>query len=195
MSQKRKHKKMARSILRHLFLVVALIPFALVSCDDEYQDTKDAGEAYIKSVSDNDIYTLNTGLKYKKYFEEDPSWPDVPSMPGFININYTAMFINGDTLASDSAKYKTYQIVESISSSGDTTWKDTTVLVKPTFYYSNMIDGCKQAIKRMKVGSKWRLWIPYNLAYGSDGIDDGTIKVDPYTALIYDIELIGVSAE
>ena len=31
--------------------------------------------------------------------------------------------------------------------------------------------------------------------YGSDGIDDGTIKVDPYTALIYDIELIGVSAE
>ncbi|MBO6006275.1 MAG: FKBP-type peptidyl-prolyl cis-trans isomerase [Paludibacteraceae bacterium] len=159
---------MKARVLRYLlFIAAVLTPSVFVSCEDEYEDTKDAGETYIKNVDESDVVTLNTGLKYKKYFEEDPSWPSVPALPGFIKLNYTAMFINGDTLSSGT---------------------------NATFLYSNMIDGCKQAIKRMKVGSKWRLWIPYYLAYGSDGVNDGTVKVDPYTALIYDIELIGVTA-
>ena len=40
----------------------------------------------------------------------------------------------------------------------------------------------------MPVGSKWQLYIPYNLAYGNR--DSGTIK--PYSALIFDVELVGI---
>ena len=40
----------------------------------------------------------------------------------------------------------------------------------------------------MPVGSKWQVYIPYQLAYGSR--DMGQIK--PYSMLIFDIELIEI---
>jgi FKBP-type peptidyl-prolyl cis-trans isomerase FklB len=40
----------------------------------------------------------------------------------------------------------------------------------------------------MPVGSKWKLYIPYDLAYGSS--DRGSIK--PFSNLIFEVELIGI---
>jgi FKBP-type peptidyl-prolyl cis-trans isomerase FklB len=40
----------------------------------------------------------------------------------------------------------------------------------------------------MPVGSKWRLFIPYELAYGER--EAGDIK--PYSTLIFDVELVGI---
>ena len=40
----------------------------------------------------------------------------------------------------------------------------------------------------MPVGSKWELYIPYQLAYGER--DMGTIK--PYSALLFTVELLGI---
>ena len=40
----------------------------------------------------------------------------------------------------------------------------------------------------MPVGSKWQVYIPFELAYGSR--DAGQIK--PYSALIFEIELVGI---
>jgi FKBP-type peptidyl-prolyl cis-trans isomerase FklB len=40
----------------------------------------------------------------------------------------------------------------------------------------------------MPVGSKWQLYIPYDLAYGTR--DMGNIK--PYSCLIFDVELVGI---
>jgi FKBP-type peptidyl-prolyl cis-trans isomerase FklB len=40
----------------------------------------------------------------------------------------------------------------------------------------------------MPVGSKWTLYIPYELAYGER--ETGQIK--PYSALIFDVELVGI---
>lgn len=54
---------------------------------------------------------------------------------------------------------------------------------------SNLIPGLNEAIQLMPVGSKWRIFIPSALAYGSVGIQG---KVPPYTALIFDIELIEI---
>ena len=166
----------------------------VLSCDDEYQDTKDAGEAYMKSVSGKGIVTLNTGLKYRKYFKEDPSWPSVPEKPSLVYMNYTVLFINGDTLASDSTRLRTYKVVDKITEAGDTTYRDSSALVTPVFSYTNMLEGCRQAIRTMKYGSMSRIWIPFSLGYGSEGVDAGGIKVDPYTTLIYDIELVKTSA-
>jgi FKBP-type peptidyl-prolyl cis-trans isomerase FklB len=41
----------------------------------------------------------------------------------------------------------------------------------------------------MPVGSKWKVYIPYDLAYGDRGAG-GAIK--PYSALIFEIELLGI---
>ncbi len=51
-----------------------------------------------------------------------------------------------------------------------------------------VIKGWSEIIKEMPVGSKWTVYIPYDLAYGN--ADRGAIK--PYSNLIFDIELISV---
>jgi len=50
----------------------------------------------------------------------------------------------------------------------------------------------QSVIPKMRVGSKWRVWVPYSFAYGSDGAQnaDKTYNIDPYTVLVYDIELL-----
>jgi FKBP-type peptidyl-prolyl cis-trans isomerase FklB len=53
---------------------------------------------------------------------------------------------------------------------------------------TNVIKGWTEALTMMPVGSKWQLYIPYELAYGDR--DTGTIK--PFSALIFDIELVGI---
>jgi FKBP-type peptidyl-prolyl cis-trans isomerase len=42
----------------------------------------------------------------------------------------------------------------------------------------------------MSIGSKWKLFIPYNLAYGEMGTQGGPIG--PYSTLIFEIELLNI---
>ena len=44
----------------------------------------------------------------------------------------------------------------------------------------------------MPVGSKWQLYIPYELAYGERGAG---ANIKPYSALIFDVELVGIVKE
>lgn len=57
------------------------------------------------------------------------------------------------------------------------------------FPVGGVIAGWTEALQLMPVGSKWRLYIPYHLAYGERGAG-GAIK--PYAALIFDVELIDI---
>jgi FKBP-type peptidyl-prolyl cis-trans isomerase FklB len=41
----------------------------------------------------------------------------------------------------------------------------------------------------MQVGSKWKLFIPYHLAYGEQGAGGA---IGPYQALVFDIELLEI---
>ncbi|MDI9605610.1 MAG: FKBP-type peptidyl-prolyl cis-trans isomerase [Bacteroidota bacterium] len=57
-----------------------------------------------------------------------------------------------------------------------------------TFGVTQVIVGWTEALQLMPVGSKWRLYVPYDLAYGSQ--DRGTIK--PFSNLIFEVELLGI---
>ncbi|HLW10330.1 MAG TPA: FKBP-type peptidyl-prolyl cis-trans isomerase, partial [Fermentimonas sp.] len=57
-----------------------------------------------------------------------------------------------------------------------------------TFGVTQVIAGWTEALQLMPVGSKWRLYVPYDLAYGA--ADRGTIK--PFSNLIFDVELLGI---
>lgn len=61
---------------------------------------------------------------------------------------------------------------------------------QPTeFPVSGVIAGWTEALQMMKVGAKWKLFIPYQLAYGERGAGGA---IGPYTALIFDVELLDI---
>lgn len=57
------------------------------------------------------------------------------------------------------------------------------------FGVSQVIPGWVEALQLMSVGSKWRLFIPSNLAYGENGAGGA---IEPNSTLIFDVELLDI---
>lgn len=58
-----------------------------------------------------------------------------------------------------------------------------------TFRVSNVIPGWTEALQMMPVGSKYKIYIPSNLAYGESGAG---AKIGPNQALIFEVELLDI---
>ncbi len=56
-----------------------------------------------------------------------------------------------------------------------------------SFSLNRLIKGWQVAVPNMPEGSKWRIYIPQEMAYGQRGAG---AKIKPYSALVFDIELI-----
>ncbi len=59
------------------------------------------------------------------------------------------------------------------------------------FPVSGVIAGWTEALQLMNVGSKYRLYVPYSLAYGEQGAGGA---IGPYQTLVFDVELLDVAA-
>lgn len=57
------------------------------------------------------------------------------------------------------------------------------------FPVGGVIAGWTEALQMMTVGTKWRLTIPHELAYGAQGAGGA---IGPYQALIFDVELMEI---
>lgn len=57
------------------------------------------------------------------------------------------------------------------------------------FPVGGVIAGWTEALQLMPIGSKWRLYIPYQLAYGEQGAGGA---IGPYSALVFDVELLEI---
>ncbi len=58
------------------------------------------------------------------------------------------------------------------------------------FGVNQVIQGWVEALQLMPVGSKWRLFIPSDLAYGTHGAGN---SIEPNSTLIFDVELLGIN--
>lgn len=59
------------------------------------------------------------------------------------------------------------------------------------FPVGGVIKGWTEALQLMSVGDKWRLHVPYDLAYGEQGAGGA---IGPYATLIFDVELLDIIA-
>jgi FKBP-type peptidyl-prolyl cis-trans isomerase 2 len=59
------------------------------------------------------------------------------------------------------------------------------------FHADSMMPGWTEALQLMKAGSKWRVFIPTELAYGNRQFG----RIPPNSALIFEIELLDVGAD
>lgn len=59
------------------------------------------------------------------------------------------------------------------------------------FPVGGVIRGWTEALQMMPVGSKWRLYVPHDLAYGEQGAGGA---IGPYSTLVFDVELLDIIA-
>ena len=59
-----------------------------------------------------------------------------------------------------------------------------------SFPLNRVIPGWTEGVQLMPLGAKYRFYIPFNLAYGTQGSPP---KIPPYSALIFDVELFEIN--
>ena len=54
------------------------------------------------------------------------------------------------------------------------------------------IDGMREVMERMPLGARWKVYIPYDLGYGSSDYNYSSPTIPAYSVLIFDIELLKI---
>ena len=122
------------------------------------------GEKFLAdNKKEEGVVTLPSGLQYKVLKEGNGPMPKATQT---VVTQYVGTLINGHEFDSS---YKRGQPAE--------------------FPVNGVISGWTEALQLMKVGSKWRLFIPSNLAYGDQGAGE---TIPPGSALIFEIELLAI---
>jgi FKBP-type peptidyl-prolyl cis-trans isomerase FklB len=119
------------------------------------------GEAYLAENGKKfGVVTLPSGFQYKVLREGSGKTPGVKDT---VTVHYRGTLIDGTEFDSSYSR------------------KEPAV-----FRTDHVIEGWKKALRLMKTGSKWVVFIPPNLAYGERGAG----RIGPNSTLIFDIELI-----
>jgi FKBP-type peptidyl-prolyl cis-trans isomerase FklB len=125
---------------------------------------KEAGEKFLAANKNRPgVISLDNGLQYEILKAGDGKKPKATDK---VLVHYHGTLIDGTVFDSSVERG------ESIS-----------------FPLNQVIKGWTEILQLMPVGSKWKVYIPYDLAYGDRGAG-GAIK--PYSALIFEIELLGI---
>lgn len=130
---------------------------------EQYKDNKEEGEKFLAENKGKDgVVTTESGLQYKIITQGKG---DHPVETDKVKVNYKGTLIDGTEFDSS---YKRNEAA--------------------TFRANQVIKGWTEALTMMPVGSKWELYIPQDLAYGSR--NQGQIK--PFSTLIFEVELISI---
>ncbi len=132
--------------------------------EEQYAKVKAEGEAFLAANAKKEgVVTLPSGLQYEVLVEGNGKKPKASDR---VRCHYEGTLIDG-TLFDSSVRRGEPAV----------------------FGVSQVIAGWVEALQLMAEGSKWRLYIPQNMAYGAHGAGE---NIPPYSALIFDVELIEV---
>ncbi len=122
------------------------------------------GEKYMREISNNkSVYTTKSGLKYRRMKEGNGKHPVATDK---VKVHYTGKLIDGTTF--DSSVDRGAPI---------------------TFPLNQVIPGWTEGLQLMDEGSKYMLYIPYNLGYGTR--DMGNIPAG--STLVFEVELLEIN--
>ena len=135
------------------------------ACDYYYGRVfrKPSEEFIAKNSTRSGVQTLPGGVQLKIEREGKGETPAPESKVGYI---YKASFINGKLAESSRG-----EVVEAV--------------------VATMLPGLYDAFTSLPVGTKCKLYLPWQKAYGAMGSN----KVPPYSALVYDIEIVKIIKE
>jgi FKBP-type peptidyl-prolyl cis-trans isomerase FklB len=127
------------------------------------EPNKKAGVAFLEENKKKDgVITLPSGLQYKIL---TAGTGPKPTANDKVKCHYAGSLIDG-------------KVFESSYNSGQPV----------VFGVGQVIRGWTEALQLMPTGSKWRLFIPSDMAYG----DSGSGPIPPGSTLIFDVELIDI---
>lgn len=128
------------------------------------QDNIKAGEKFMQEVSNNkSVYTTKSGLKYRRLKEGNGKKPGLTDR---VKVHYTGKLIDGTTF--DSSVERGEPI---------------------TFALNQVIPGWTEGLQLMDEGSKYMLYIPYNLGYGEQQAG----AIPPGSTLVFEVELLEIN--
>ncbi len=126
--------------------------------------SKDEGEKFLaQNKTKAGVTTTASGLQYEVIKMGDGPKPKATDK---VNVHYHGTLINGKVFDSS------VQRGEPIS-----------------FGLNQVIPGWTEGVQLMPVGSKFKFYIPYQLAYGERGAG---ADIKPFSALIFEVELLGI---
>lgn len=127
------------------------------------KNRKEGEEFLATNAKKEGVVTLPSGLQYKVL--KSGTGPS-PKLTDTVETNYRGTLLDGTEFDSS---YKRGQTA--------------------TFPVNGVIEGWKESLQQMKVGGKWRLFVPSELAYGERGAGR---DIGPNQALIFEVELLGI---
>lgn len=131
------------------------------------ENNKKEGDAFLAANKTKPgVVTLPSGLQYK--IIKEGTGPK-PSASDTVVCNYRGTLIDGKEFDSS---YKRGE--------------------PATFPVSGVIKGWTEALQLMPVGSKWELYIPPDLAYGTRGAGN---DIGPNATLIFEVELLSIQGK
>lgn len=131
--------------------------------DRRNTELKKPGEEFLaKNKQRSEVKTTQEGVQYEVLKEGMGTQPTPDSE---VEVHYKGTLIDGTQFDSS------YDRNESL-----------------TLNLSRVIEGWKIGIPLMKVGSKYKFYVPYNLAYG----ERATGSIPAYSALIFEVELLSI---
>ena len=132
--------------------------------EEELKKNTEAGRIFLEENAKKEgVVTLPSGLQYEIITEADG---EIPTATDKVKCHYHGTLITGEVF--DSSVQRGQPAV---------------------FGVNQVIKGWVEALQLMSVGSKWKLYIPADLAYGAQGAGE---MIGPNTALVFEVELLGI---
>ena len=129
-----------------------------------FAEAKKVGEEFLASNAKRaEVKTTTSGLQYEILTEGNGAKPKVEDV---VRVHYHGTLTDGTVFDSS---VKRGQPAE--------------------FGVNQVIQGWVEALQLMPVGSKWKLFIPSDLAYGVRGAGD---IIKPHSALVFEVELLEI---